>query len=149
MLFCKSDRVNRRSNVSRDGVTSRTVSPCRASLGSSVTISKDAEIARSGYPETADEDPRRAAEAVGLFISDTIAVSTAPGDFRSDDQLHRNATALPPRVTMSLTPSLLVGKSCRAGGGAGRGPAGTWVSTCDCNFKTSPFQKGSVLVPSA
>jgi hypothetical protein len=46
----------------------------------SVTISKDelAEIARSGYPETADEKPRRAAEAVGLFISDTIAVSTAP-----------------------------------------------------------------------
>jgi hypothetical protein len=40
-----------------------------------VTISKDelAEIARSGYPETADEDPRRAAEAVGLFISDAIA----------------------------------------------------------------------------
>ena len=41
----------------------------------SVTISKNelAEIARSGYPETADEDPRRAAEAVGLFISDAIA----------------------------------------------------------------------------
>jgi hypothetical protein len=48
MSFCKSDRVNRRSNVSRDGVTSRTVSPCRAGHGSSVTISKDefAEIAR-------------------------------------------------------------------------------------------------------
>jgi hypothetical protein len=47
-----------------------------------VTISKNelAEIARSGYPETADEDPRRAAEAVGLFISDTIAVSTAPAE---------------------------------------------------------------------
>jgi hypothetical protein len=32
-----------------------------------VTISKDelTEIARSRYPETADEDPRRAAEAVG------------------------------------------------------------------------------------
>jgi hypothetical protein len=39
----------------------------------SMTISKVAEIARSGYPETADEDPRRAAEAVGLFISHTIA----------------------------------------------------------------------------
>jgi hypothetical protein len=40
-----------------------------------VTISKDelAEIARSGYSEAADEDPLRAAEAVGLFISDTIA----------------------------------------------------------------------------
>jgi hypothetical protein len=48
MSFCKSDRVNRRFNVSRDGVTSRTVSPCRAGHGSSVTISKDefAEIAR-------------------------------------------------------------------------------------------------------
>jgi hypothetical protein len=47
MSFCKSDRVNRRSNVSRDGVTSRTVSSCRARHGSSVTISKDefAEIA--------------------------------------------------------------------------------------------------------
>jgi hypothetical protein len=45
-FFCKSDRVNRRSNVSRGGVTSRTVSPCRAGHGSSVTISKDAEIAR-------------------------------------------------------------------------------------------------------
>jgi hypothetical protein len=54
------------------------VAPCRAGHGSSV-ISKDelAEIARSGYPETADEDPRRAAEAVGLFISD---VSTAPAE---------------------------------------------------------------------
>ena len=52
-----------------------TVSPCRAGYGSSATISKDelAEIARLGYPETADEDPRRAAEAVGPFISDTIA----------------------------------------------------------------------------
>jgi hypothetical protein len=30
-------------------------------------------IARSGYPETADENPRRAAEAAGLFIIDTIA----------------------------------------------------------------------------
>jgi hypothetical protein len=40
-----------------------------------VTISKDelAEIARSDYPEAADEHPRRAAEAVGLFVSDTIA----------------------------------------------------------------------------
>ena len=97
MLFCKSDRVNRRSNVSRDGVTSRTVSPCRASLGSSVTISKDAEIARSGYPETADEDPRRAAEAVGLFISDTIAVSTAPAETvlqRSVAPSHRRCGAI-------------------------------------------------------
>jgi hypothetical protein len=34
----------------------------------------------------ADEDPRRAAEAVGLFISgDTIAVSTAP----AETALHR------------------------------------------------------------
>jgi hypothetical protein len=55
-----------------------------------VTISKDAEIARSGYPETADEDPRRAAEAVGLFISDTIAVSTAPASlFCREIVLHR------------------------------------------------------------
>jgi hypothetical protein len=47
-----------------------------------VTISKDelAEIARSGYPEAADKDPRRADEAVGLFISDTIALSTAPAE---------------------------------------------------------------------
>jgi hypothetical protein len=32
-----------------------------------------AEVARSGYPETADEDPSSAAEAVGLLISDAIA----------------------------------------------------------------------------
>jgi hypothetical protein len=40
-----------------------------------VTISKNelAEIARSGNPEAADEDPPRAADAVGLFISHTIA----------------------------------------------------------------------------
>jgi hypothetical protein len=46
-----------------------------------VTNSKDelAEIARSGYPEKADEDPPRAADAVGLFISDT---STALADFQ-------------------------------------------------------------------
>ena len=38
-----------------------------------MTISKVelADIARSGCPEAADEDPRRAAEPV--FISDTIA----------------------------------------------------------------------------
>jgi hypothetical protein len=64
-----------------------------------LTISKDelAEIARSGYSETADEDPRRAAEAVGLFISHTIA---CPRPHRliagQIDQLRRNATALPP-----------------------------------------------------
>jgi hypothetical protein len=113
-----------------------------------VTISKDAEIARSGYPETADEDPRRAAEAVGLFINDTIAVSTAPGDFRSNDQLRRNATALPPHVTMSHAPlhrHSSVGKSCWAGGGAGRGPPGTWVSTLAAmaysTSRTSPSRK--------
>jgi hypothetical protein len=61
--------------IKRDGVTSRvtgrghpktfvarTVSPCRAGHGSSVTISKDklADIVRSGYPEKAGEDPPRA-----------------------------------------------------------------------------------------
>jgi hypothetical protein len=55
----------------------------------------------SGNPEAADEDPPRAADAVGLFISDTW---TAPADFRPNDQLRRNATALPPHVTMSHTP---------------------------------------------
>jgi hypothetical protein len=55
----------------------------------------------AGYPEAADEDPPRAADAVGLFISDT---STAPADFRPNDQLRRNATALPPHVTLSPTP---------------------------------------------
>ena len=72
--------------------------------GSSVTISKNelAEIARSGYPETADEDPRRAAEAVGLFNSDTIAVSTAPAETvlqRSVAPSHRRcgATVAPSR----------------------------------------------------
>jgi len=65
-----------------------------------MTISKVelADIARSGYPETADKDPTRAPEAVRLFISDT---STAPADFRPNDQLLRNATPLPPHVTMS------------------------------------------------
>ena len=32
-----------------------------------------AEIARSGYPEVRSEDKKRAVEALGLFISDTVA----------------------------------------------------------------------------
>jgi hypothetical protein len=56
-----------------------------------------------------DEKARHLALAVNLastilFISDTIAVSTAPADFQPNDQLRRNATALPPHVTMSHTP---------------------------------------------
>jgi hypothetical protein len=55
----------------------------------------------SGNPEAADEDPPRAADAVGLFVSDT---STSLADFQPNDQLRRNATALPLHVTMSHTP---------------------------------------------
>jgi hypothetical protein len=42
--------------------------------------SRLAEIARSGYPETAVEDAQRAAEAVRLFISDTIACLDRTGN---------------------------------------------------------------------
>jgi hypothetical protein len=44
------------------------------------------------------------AEAVGLFINDTIACLDAPADFRPNDSLRRNATALLPHVTMSHKP---------------------------------------------
>jgi hypothetical protein len=75
--FCKSDRVNRRSNVSRDGVTSRTVSPCRAGHGSSVTISKDefAEIARFQRRQT------RTRDAAGAIGRSTIACLDRTGWF--------------------------------------------------------------------
>jgi hypothetical protein len=125
--------------------------------GSSMTISKEelAEIARSGYPETADEDPRRAAEAVGLFISDTIAVSTAPGDFRSNDQLRRNATALPPHVTMSHTRYTVTPRSENRAGpeavpGAVRPERGLAPSGhCVLQLQEHRLRESSVLVPSA
>jgi hypothetical protein len=41
-----------------------------------------AEIARPGYSEAPDEDPPRAAEAVGMVISD-LPVATAAADFRA------------------------------------------------------------------
>ena len=40
----------------------------------------------AGLSKAADKDSRRAAEAVGLFISDTIAVSTAPAETACSDQ---------------------------------------------------------------
>ena len=39
-----------------------------------------AEIARSGYPEVRSDDEKRAVEALGLFITDTVAALIAPGD---------------------------------------------------------------------
>jgi hypothetical protein len=94
-----------------------------------VTISKNelAEIARSGYPETADEDPRCAAEAVGLFNSDTIAVSTA----LAETVLQRSVAPSHRRCGATLTPSqgrdgvtLRSGSRRCTGSTADRGPAG-------------------------
>jgi hypothetical protein len=41
----------------------------------SVAVAADdiAEIARSGYPEVQSDDEKLAVEALGLFISDTVA----------------------------------------------------------------------------
>jgi hypothetical protein len=43
-------------------------------------------------------------EAVGLFHQRHGCLSRPHVDFRPNDQLRRNATALPPHVTMSHTP---------------------------------------------
>jgi hypothetical protein len=83
-----------------------------------------------GYPETADENPLPKRSAASSATR--LPASTAPADFRPNDQLRRNVTALPHHVTTSHTPlhrQPPVGKYCWAGGGAGRGPAGTRVST--------------------
>jgi hypothetical protein len=101
--------------------------------GSSMTISKYelAEIAPSGYPEMADEDPRRAAEAVGLFISGTIAYldrtacnSVAPLCYAVTPALRRNRCTVTGAVTVSR-----FGREEVPHRGAARAPAGRCVST--------------------
>ena len=76
--------------------------PKRTSEGRSLRTQRLlAEIARSGCPEEQTRTRRAPPTRSACSSSDT---STAPADFRPNDQLRRNATALPPHVTMSHTP---------------------------------------------
>jgi hypothetical protein len=82
-------------------------------------------IAKRGYEGAVTTDHDQQAQAVGLFLNDAdeqagrfnkglgdqicgratrLPASTAPADSQPNKQLRRNATALPPHVTMSHTP---------------------------------------------
>ena len=106
--------------------------------------SKDelAEIARSGYPETADEDPRRAAEAVGLFISGTIAYldrtacnSVAPLCYAVTPVLRRNRCTVTGAVTASLFGREAVLHQGAGAGAVGRQMRQDSVAVLDCDFR--------------
>jgi hypothetical protein len=96
----------------------RPVARDASGLSASRTISR--AIAKRGYGGAVTTDHDQQAQAVGLFLTDALLqicqtiveavgpfisdTSTAPADLRPNDQLRRNATALPLHVTMSHTP---------------------------------------------